>query len=116
MLITVVTSLAIVRNSKVIIQYKLYWSIFYGLGDVMTAEKDKVIYYPIIDFNECKGCGRCITACPRQLLAFSERFNTKGTHGVEYNGTGCVGCGICFYNCPEPFAIKICSSTGDNEA
>jgi 2-oxoisovalerate ferredoxin oxidoreductase delta subunit len=62
---------------------------------------------PIIDVEECKACGRCVAACPKHVLRFSKKFNSKGVIPVEYTGEGCIGCGICFYNCPEPYAIEV---------
>jgi NAD-dependent dihydropyrimidine dehydrogenase PreA subunit len=62
---------------------------------------------PIIDFEECKGCGRCVVACPRKVLRLREAINHRGVRPVEYTGSGCTGCGICFYNCPEPYALEV---------
>ncbi len=62
---------------------------------------------PIIDADECKGCGRCIAACPKKLLRFANHLNCKGVIPAEYIGEGCIACGICFYNCPEPHAISV---------
>ena len=56
---------------------------------------------------ECKGCGRCVASCPKEVLCLSESLNERGYHYVEYAGKGCIGCGNCFYSCPEPYAIKI---------
>jgi NAD-dependent dihydropyrimidine dehydrogenase PreA subunit len=63
--------------------------------------------HPHIIIDECKGCGRCIKACPKDCLRFAEKMNTKGYIHAEYIGKGCTGCGICFYNCPEPYAIEV---------
>ena len=62
---------------------------------------------PIIDAEECKGCGRCVHACPKKCLRLTDRLNSRGVKPVEYVGEGCIGCEICFYNCPEPYTIKI---------
>lgn len=65
--------------------------------------------YPRSEVNpdKCKGCGLCIARCPKQVLAFSPKLNSKGYHYAEYVGEGCVGCGSCFYTCPEPDAIVV---------
>ena len=63
--------------------------------------------YPVIIEEECKGCGRCVEACPKKVLRSSLRVNCRGYITVEYTQDGCTGCAICFYNCPEPYAIEI---------
>lgn len=61
----------------------------------------------VVDKENCKGCGRCVTACPKKCLALGEELNAMGIKAVQYKGEGCISCGICFYNCPEPYAIKV---------
>ena len=63
--------------------------------------------HPRITTDECKGCGRCIAACPKKCLRFSTRMNSMGFIPAEYTGEGCIACNICFYNCPEPYAIQV---------
>lgn len=55
--------------------------------------------------DRCKGCGYCIEYCPKQVLAFSTRFNKKGYHPPEaVKADDCVNCHYCEIICPE-FAI-----------
>ena len=63
--------------------------------------------YPEIDVLECKGCGRCVAACPKSLLSMSAEFNSRGYRYAVYCGQGCTACGLCFYACPEPYAIRV---------
>ena len=60
-----------------------------------------------ITADECKGCLRCVNACPRNVIAPTDKVNMMGIVYVEYLGAGCVGCGACFYACPEPGAITV---------
>jgi 2-oxoisovalerate ferredoxin oxidoreductase delta subunit len=73
----------------------------------MSDSRQKVLPYPVIVEEECKGCGRCIDACPKQVLRSSRRVNRRGYIFAEYSDSGCTGCAICYYNCPEPYAIEI---------
>jgi NAD-dependent dihydropyrimidine dehydrogenase PreA subunit len=61
----------------------------------------------VIDKENCKGCSRCVVACPKKCLEIGEELNAMGIKAVKYKGKGCISCGICFYNCPEPYALKI---------
>ncbi len=63
--------------------------------------------YPAISETECKGCGRCIIACPQNCIAISSEFNDAGYQYAYYIGEGCVGCRDCYYTCPEPIAMEI---------
>ena len=70
----------------------------------MAAKKFRVQ----IAFDECKGCGRCLKACPKKLLAVGNALNKQGYLAIQAeNAESCIGCGSCFYQCPEPVAINI---------
>ena len=64
--------------------------------------------------DECKGCGRCIKACPKKVLKMGSKLNFMGTPFAVYSGDGCIGCGGCFYNCPEPGAVSIIEIIEEN--
>ena len=70
------------------------------------AEKNKKKFRVEIAIDECKGCGRCIYACPVNALRKTNLVNAMGCVYVEYT-KGCIGCGSCFYTCPEPGAITV---------
>ncbi len=63
--------------------------------------------YPVINYNECKACERCIISCPQEVLEMSMELNERGYHYVVYKGSNCSGCGNCYYTCPEPLAIEV---------
>ena len=35
-------------------------------------------YKLLINMEECKGCGICVSVCPKKVLEISEELNTKG--------------------------------------
>lgn len=62
----------------------------------------------IINEAVCKGCGLCITACPKAVLELSkDRLNTKGYHPIEVvHQEKCIACGMCAIMCPDS-VIKV---------
>ncbi|MBQ6465482.1 MAG: ferredoxin family protein [Oscillospiraceae bacterium] len=56
----------------------------------------------------CKGCGLCVRACPKAVLALSKtKLNAKGYHPAEpVNPEACIGCASCARTCPD-VAIRI---------
>ncbi len=75
--------------------------------------KSKKRAYPVVNIEVCKGCERCVAACPKSCLVMGIKLNAMGYPVAEYTGEGCTGCGACFYNCPEPEAITIIVETDD---
>ena len=75
--------------------------------------KPKKTFRCDIAFDECKGCSRCVGACPRSLLKLGDAINMMGFPAAVYAGEGCIGCGACYYCCPEPGAITIVEITED---
>lgn len=62
----------------------------------------------IIAPEECKGCGRCVVNCPRQVFALGRTLNGRGNVFVEVvKPESCIGCRFCYYSCPEPGAITL---------
>ncbi|MBE5947464.1 MAG: 4Fe-4S dicluster domain-containing protein [Lachnospiraceae bacterium] len=56
-----------------------------------------------VNEERCKGCGLCVGACPKQILALSkDRINAKGYHPVEMiDKDKCTGCTSCAIMCPD---------------
>lgn len=51
----------------------------------------------------CKGCGLCVGACPKNILAVSNsQTNAKGYFFVEeLDPSKCIGCAFCAIMCPD---------------
>ncbi len=73
----------------------------------MSTSDENAKAYPTINALECKGCGRCIDACPKQVLTLGRELNARGYRFVVYSGAGCIGCANCFYACPEPHTLEV---------
>lgn len=55
-----------------------------------------------VDKALCRGCGRCLAACPYQAIAF--RPNDVGGYFAEVDDALCKGCGNCISVCPSDAA------------
>ena len=53
--------------------------------------------------DRCKGCGLCVSACPKGLIAIAtDKINQKGHHPAELTEPEkCVGCASCAIMCPD---------------
>jgi len=68
-----------------------------------VAERPKPFVFP----EYCKGCGRCIGACPKDCIALGTEINPKtGLIPVILDLTLCNGCGLCISACPEPYGLR----------
>ena len=60
-----------------------------------------------IDILRCKGCGLCVSVCPKEVLAMSDITNAKGYFTVhQTHPENCVRCSVCCLMCPD-VAIEI---------
>ncbi|MDD5823110.1 MAG: ferredoxin family protein [Firmicutes bacterium] len=48
----------------------------------------------------CKSCGYCIKFCPKKVLDYGKKVNSKGYEYVEAVNDGCVACCSCARMCP----------------
>ncbi len=57
----------------------------------------------IVDFERCKGCALCTTACPKKIVEIQkEKRNSKGYYtAVCIDTDKCIGCGMCYTMCPD---------------
>ena len=71
-----------------------------------------------IDEERCKGCGLCVTVCPKKKIQISDRLNTKGYYPAcfqeakvrDKNRRECTGCALCAVACPD-VAIEVYRET-----
>ena len=51
----------------------------------------------------CKGCGLCVTACPKYLLIIDKtKINKKGHYPASISDQSlCIGCAFCATMCPD---------------
>ena len=55
-----------------------------------------------VDPERCKGCGLCVTACPKNVLAIDTEMNTRGyVPAHQARPEDCIFCAICATICPD---------------
>jgi RnfABCDGE-type electron transport complex B subunit len=69
---------------------------------------------PVIDAEKCTACGKCVTACPRQIIDLRPYdghvvvacwSRDPGAYVRKICPVGCIGCRICEKLAPEVFKI-----------
>lgn len=64
--------------------------------------KPKIQMKIVIEANYCKGCGYCISACPKEVLAFTKDINSRGIEIAEVvHPDNCIQCRNCELACPD---------------
>lgn len=52
--------------------------------------------------DRCKGCGLCVSVCPKHILSLDGGTNVKGYHPVTCTDqAACIGCASCAKMCPD---------------
>ena len=56
-----------------------------------------------VDQRYCKGCGLCVTVCPRAIIVLDpDRITDKGYHpAMLTDESRCTGCADCAVICPD---------------
>ncbi len=57
-----------------------------------------------VTINEdiCKGCGLCVSVCPKQVLELSKtKINASGYNPAEAVNDECIACTSCAKMCPD---------------
>lgn len=64
-------------------------------------------YQYCIEVGLCKGCGLCVSVCPKCVLEIDKKVNTKGYFpAFQARPEDCIKCAICCNMCPD-VAISI---------
>jgi len=72
-------------------------------ANVQPKERPRPFVFP----EYCKGCGRCISACPKDCIHMGSEINPlTGLVPVELDLEACNGCGLCITACPEPYGLQ----------
>jgi len=62
---------------------------------------------PFLEAEYCKGCLRCVDACPKDCISQGDHIHSgTGYVPVELDLTKCNGCQLCIQACPEPFGLR----------
>jgi len=61
----------------------------------------KIVGDVVINIERCKGCGVCVTGCPKDVICLGKEVNGKGYHFVVKQNDECIGCANCAVICPD---------------
>ena len=81
-------------------QYSLETSIIKNTNAILAFDKDEGDLPPE---SPCIRCGRCVSACPMNLLPFDiNRLVMAGRYDEleKFHVLDCIECGSCSYVCP----------------
>jgi Na+-translocating ferredoxin:NAD+ oxidoreductase RNF subunit RnfB len=74
--------------------------------DAITMGRDNL---PIISPEKCTACGKCVAACPKQVIELAQMSKAvvischsrdKGADTRKKCQVGCIACGMCVRTCP----------------
>lgn len=57
----------------------------------------------VVDDRFCKGCGLCISMCPKKIIELdASRLTPKGYHPARcVKPESCIACASCYMICPD---------------
>jgi 2-oxoglutarate ferredoxin oxidoreductase subunit delta len=55
-----------------------------------------------IEEKLCKGCGLCVSVCPKNVLEINKQVNSKGYFpAYQARPEDCITCALCCTMCPD---------------
>jgi ferredoxin len=60
-------------------------------------------FLPVVDLEECNGCGKCVSACPVEAMTLvsANDPHKPNRKQARLNEEICLGCGVCVRTCPQ---------------
>ena len=91
-----------------------------GLGDCVRSCAFEAMFMaedglPVIIEDNCTACGKCVDACPRNLLELHPvhenvfvycRSEDRGPYARKVCKNACIACGICVRACPDAIIME----------
>lgn len=58
-------------------------------------------FFPVVNENECNGCGKCVNVCPVEAMTLVSQNNPQNPKmkKAKLNEEICLGCGVCVRTC-----------------
>ena len=63
----------------------------------------KIVGAIVVNEERCKGCSLCVVACPKDVIALTDRkVNVNGySFAIAARPDECIGCTACGIVCPD---------------
>lgn len=74
----------------------------------IISQSQAVVQIPHIQFNQCNGCGKCVSVCQFHALVQIDKI-------ILVYPAMCHGCGSCTWNCPERAIFEVPKPIGTLE-
>jgi ferredoxin len=64
-------------------------------------------FLPVVDQNECNGCGKCVNVCPVEAMTLVSANNhaKPKMKRAQLNEDICLGCGLCVKSCDKDHIV-----------